>query len=291
MRGILASGRLRAMFRFLRGLGFLAYAFLLVLVFGLAAYTSFSLFVRSGVTTVPKVEGLSRAEAATLLADQGLQLRGVDGEGRYDDKVPVGHIARQTPDPRTLVKRGSGVTVVLSKGPRRVDVPELAGKSLTDAQFALSGAGLALGQILGVFGREESTPGSVLEQDPEPRSAIAPSTPVDLFLVVAVPRKRFVMPDLVYRDYELVRPWFERGGFRFGNVKYERYEGVAAGTILRQFPQAGHPVTQEEAISLVVATADIPVLGDEPLEGGPPAPEPPPPAPPAAGEGAEGRTR
>lgn len=267
------------MFRFLRGLGFLAYGLVLVLTFGLAAYTSFSLFVRSGVTTVPKVEGLSRAEAANILADQGLQLRGVEGDGRYDEKIPAGHIARQSPDPRTLVKRGSGVTVVLSKGPQRVKVPELAGKSLPAAQAALSGEGLALGQILGAFGREESTPGSVLVQDPDPGSNIAPSTPVDLLLVVAVPRVRFVMPDLFYRDYDLVRPMFERAGFRFGPVKYERYEGVAAGTILNQFPKPGYPVTREDAISLVVATADVPLLGEELLEGGPPAPAPPPPAP------------
>jgi beta-lactam-binding protein with PASTA domain len=282
------------MFRLLRGLGFLAYGLALVLTFGLAAYTSFSLFVRSGVTTVPKVEGLSRAEAAAVLADQGLQLRGVEGSGRYDEKVPAGHIARQRPDPRTLVKRGSGVTVVLSKGPQRVEVPELAGKSLPAAQAALSGEGLALGQIMGAFGREESTPGSVLVQDPDPGANIAPSTPVDLTLVVAVPRERFVMPDLFYRDYDLVRPWFERSGFRFGNVKYERYEGVAAGTILNQFPKPGHPVTKEDAISLVVATADVPLLGEEFLEGGPPEPAPPPPAPPAAeeptGRGAGERT-
>lgn len=286
MRGILASGRLRAMFRLLRGLGFLAYGLILVLTFGLAAYTSFSLFVRSGVTTVPRVEGLSRAEAANVLGDQGLQLRGVEGSGRYDEKVPAGHVARQSPDARTLVKRGSGVTVVLSLGPQRVEVPELAGKSLPAAQAALSGSGLGLGQILGVFGREDSTPGSVLEQDPDPQSAIAPSTPVNLFLVIAVPRVRFVMPDLVYRDYDLVRPWFERSGFRFGPVKYERYEGVAAGTILNQFPRPGHPLTKEDAISLVVATADVPLLGEELLEGGPPAPAPsaPPAPPPAAGE-------
>lgn len=272
------------MFRFLRGLGFLAYGLVLVLTFGLAAYTSFSLFVRSGVTTVPKVEGLSRAEAANVLADQGLQLRGVEGSGRYDEKVPAGHIARQSPDPRTLVKRGSGVTVVLSKGPQRVEVPELAGKSLRDAQKALSESGLGLGQILGAFGREESTPGSVLGQDPDPGSAIAPSTPVDLTLVVAVPRERFVMPDLFYRDYDLVRSWFERSGFRFGPVKYERYEGVAAGTILNQFPKPGHPMTKEDAISLVVATADVPLLGEEFLEGGPPVPAPSAPDPPAAEE-------
>jgi beta-lactam-binding protein with PASTA domain len=281
------------MFRLLRGLGFLAYGFLLLLAFGLAAYTSFSLFVRSGVTRVPRVEGLSRAEAANVLADQGLELRAVEGEGRYDEKVPAGHIARQSPDRGTLVKRGSGVTVVLSLGPQRVEVPELAGKSLPAAQATLSGSGLALGQILGAFGRMDSTPGAVLEQDPDPGAAIAPSTPVDLLLVMAVPRERFIMPDLVYRDYELVRPWFEHGGFRFGSVKFERYEGVAAGTILRQFPLPGHPLAKDDAISLVVATADVPLLGDEFLEGGPPVPAPPAPAPlegGTTGEGAGGRT-
>jgi beta-lactam-binding protein with PASTA domain len=64
------------------------------------------------------------------------------------------------------------------------------------------------------------------------------------------------MPDLVYRDYEQVRPYFERLGFKFGNVKFERYEGVAAGVILRQFPLPGHPLTREVPVSLVVATAE-----------------------------------
>ena len=100
------------------------------MIFGLAAYTSFSVFVRSGATTVPTVVGLSRTDAANLLADHGLVPRDAEGAGRYDDKVPAGRVARQNPDPRTLVKRGSPVTVVLSLGPRRVAVPDLRGKTL-----------------------------------------------------------------------------------------------------------------------------------------------------------------
>jgi len=85
--------------------------------------------------------------------------------------------------------------------------------------------------------------------------------------------ERFIMPDLIYRDYESVRPLFEKSGFHFGSVKFERYEGVAAGIILRQFPLPGHPVTRDDAVSLVVATADnLPdtVTGTVPL---PPAVE------------------
>lgn len=269
--------------RLLRGLGFVAYGLLILLVFGLAAYTSFSLFVRSGVTSVPSVVGLSRADAATRLADQGLSLR-AQGDGRYDEKVPAGHIARQTPDARTFVKRGSPVNVVISKGPQRVEVPPLAGKSLPEAQAALSGRGLALGQILGAFGKETSNPGTVLVQDPDPQASIAPSTPVDLLLVMAVPRERYIMPDLVYSDYDLVRARFERAGFRFGNVKFERYEGVAAGVILRQFPLPGHPLTKEDAVSLSVASPDVLLPPGSPeLSTPPPAPPPAPPAP--GGEG------
>jgi serine/threonine-protein kinase len=248
--------------RLLRGLGLVAYALLVVLVFGLAAYSSFSLFVRSGVTTVPNVTGQTRADAANLLADQGL--RSTEGEARYDDKIAAGRVARQSPDPRTLVKRGSPVSIVLSRGPRRVEVPDLSGKPLPAAQAAISGEGLALGRILGAFASDREPPGSVLEQDPDPGSSVAPTTGVDLLLAMTAPGERYVMPDLVYRNYDLVRPYFERRGFKFGNVKFERYEGVAAGVILRQFPLPGHPLTRDDSVSLVVATADMPEAAPPP---------------------------
>jgi serine/threonine-protein kinase len=242
--------------KLLRGLVFLAYLLFVFVVFGLAAYTSFSMFVRSGATTVPTVVGMARTDAANTLADQGLALRNVEGAGRYDDQIPAGRVARQTPDPRTLVKRGSAVTVLLSLGPRRVTVPDLKGRTLPGAQAAISGTGLSLGRILGALASHREAPGSVIEQDPDNGTAVAPATGVDLLLAMAAPDERYVMPDLVYRNYDQVRPYFEQLGFKFGNVKYERYEGVAAGVILRQFPLPGHPLSREDAVSVVVATAE-----------------------------------
>jgi beta-lactam-binding protein with PASTA domain len=264
------------MAKLLRALVYLTYGVVIMLVFGLAAYTSFSLFVRSGVTTVPPVEGLSQADAAARLADQGLRLRGVGG----GDKVPAGKILLQNPDARTLVKRGSGVTVVLSKGPQRVDVPEVASRPLPAAQAALSGSGLAVGRLLGAYSTTLTT-GSVVTTDPGPGSTIPPSTPVNVLLALFVPDERYVMPDLVYRNYEGVRPYFEQHGFRFGSVRYERYEGVTAGVILRQFPLPGHPLTKQDNISLTVATSDAPAdsaispISPIPLETPPAAPTPP----------------
>jgi beta-lactam-binding protein with PASTA domain len=241
--------------RLLRGLGWVAYAFLLVVVFSFAAYLAFSFFVRSGVTAVPPVVGLARADAEHSLLDHGLALRRGSNAARYDDQVPAGRVVRQSPEARTFVKRGSSVEIVTSLGPRRVDVPNLAGKALPAAQVALSALGLGMGTVLGAFDARRP-PGSVLEQDPDAGNAVPPSTPVDLLLAMSAPGERYVMPDLVYRHYDEVRPFFERRGFRFGSVKFERYEGVAAGVILRQFPLAGHPLTKTDPVSLVVATVE-----------------------------------
>jgi serine/threonine-protein kinase len=240
--------------RFLSGLGMVAYLLLVLVAFLAASYFAFSLFVRSGVMAVPNVTGLSRAEAADTLADLGLTQRRAEG-GRYDDQVPAGRVVRQSPDARTLVKRGSSVEVVLSLGPRRVKVPPLAGKALPAAQVTLSAIGLEVGSILGAFDARRP-PGAVVEQDPDAGDEVPPASPVSLLLAMAAPGRRYVMPDLVYRHYDPVRQFFEARGFRFGSVKFERYEGVAAGVILRQFPLPGHPLTVNDPVSLVVATTD-----------------------------------
>ncbi|MGB5999602.1 MAG: hypothetical protein WBI00_03895, partial [Thermoanaerobaculia bacterium] len=56
-------------------LGRMGYVVLLLVVFVLAGYFSFSLFVRSGVTTVPELVGLSDAEVGARLVDDGLRMR------------------------------------------------------------------------------------------------------------------------------------------------------------------------------------------------------------------------
>lgn len=241
----------------LRALGCAAYAGALVLVFGLAAYTSFSSFVRSGATRTPDLVGLGSDAATAALIDQGLVLVESEVEGQYSETVPAGHVARQRPSAGTLVKRGSRVEILLSLGPQRVPVPDLSGQALPSAQVALAAAGLPLGRTVSIFA-PGSFPGAVVGQSPQPGAAVAPDESVDLLLALGGGRsERYLMPDLVYRDYEDVKRFFERRGFRFGSVRFEPYEGLAGGVILRQFPLAGHPFSQRDAVSLVVTSPDL----------------------------------
>ncbi len=239
--------------KLLRMAGLLAYAFLVGVVFVVCGYLAFSGFVRSGSITVPKVAGLSVLEAENLLREKGLRPKRGTAD-RYDPDVPAGRIAAQSPDVGSWVKRGSPIELVASRGPQQVAVPGLTGRALPAAQFTLAAVGLGVGRALAVFGA--GNPGVVIEQDPPAGATVPPATSIDLLVALPHPGERYLMPDLIYRHYEDVRNAFERQGFRLGSVKFEPYEGVASGVILRQFPLAGHAVSHQDAISLVVATAD-----------------------------------
>jgi serine/threonine-protein kinase len=237
----------------MRWFGWAAYAVGLVLLFAAAGYLSFSRFVRSGGTEVPDLIGIPEERLAEALAESGLGFRSRSGSERYDDVVPAGQVLRHTPAAGTLAKRGATVSVTLSLGPQLMEVPDVRGRALQAAQVTLAAAGLAVGRTAGVH-TANTPPGAVHEQFPPGGSRVGRASAVDLYLATSSRVGTFLMPDLVYRDYEEVRRYFERRGFRLGSVKFEPYENVRPGIVLRQFPLPGHPLRRQDVISLVVVS-------------------------------------
>lgn len=230
-----------------------AYFCLLLVIVAFTAYFAFNLFVRSGATSVPDLVGRSEAEAVNLLADQGLTFRRDETADDYADEVPAGAVLTHVPGPRTLVKRGSTVEVAFSLGPQVVTVPDLAGQHAQAAQVTLAAAGLSVGRVLSVAS-DQAEPGEVVDQHPRAGAGTAPNAAVDLLVCRFARGETYIMPDLVYRRYEEMRRYFAQRNFRLGSVKFEVYEGIPEGVILRQFPLAGHPLRRQDAISLVVST-------------------------------------
>jgi eukaryotic-like serine/threonine-protein kinase len=240
--------------RLLRALGVLAYVGLVLVVFTMSAYVAFNVFVRSGVTRVPDLKGLSEEEARGRLSDQGLEGRHRPEDDRFDGVLEAGRVVTQRPGAGSMVKRGSEVDLLLSRGPNQVPVPETRGQAVQAAQVTLAAAGLQLGETLSIYS-EDQPGGLVAFQDPPAGSLVPPSTPVRLYLSIENLSQTYVMPDLIYRSYDDVRGFFEQRGFRLGSVRFEAYEGIPTGIVLRQFPLAGHPLRHEDPIALVVAAA------------------------------------
>ncbi|GER24006.1 serine/threonine protein kinase [Zafaria cholistanensis] len=114
---------------------------------------------------VPDIEEMDAAEAERTLAAAGLKGR-VTGE-EFSREIPKGTVISQDPDGGRL-DRGSTVGYVLSKGPRMVEVPDVVGQDVDDAEEILEELGfdVEVDEVLGGFFE------TVRDQDP--RSGTAP---------------------------------------------------------------------------------------------------------------------
>ncbi|WFE41479.1 Stk1 family PASTA domain-containing Ser/Thr kinase [Micromonospora sp. WMMD998] len=89
---------------------------------------------------VPDVVGKDYELAQAELTDA--KLAPAKGSSRYDDALPAGVVLATDPKVGTVVKPGSKVTLILSKGRAPVTVPNLVGKNLNDARSILGKLGL-----------------------------------------------------------------------------------------------------------------------------------------------------
>lgn len=225
------------------------YSLFLAGVLAVSAWISFSRFVLGRSLQVPDLTNMNAEEAAAVAGERGLRVAVDRARSDWDDRVAVQHVRGQVPGPGSAVKGGQVVRLFLSLGPRVLRVPDLAGQTPRTAALALSRGGL----VEGVLSVAKVGPGTgIVSQGIEPGTVAQPGAPVDLLVARDLPDVAWVMPDLIGRDFERVRMAFESRGFRIGGVKTQVYEGAASGTILRQFPQPGFPVTLKEALSFVV---------------------------------------
>jgi len=136
--------------------------------------------------TVPLLRGRSLRDAKFALERFGLSLGGVAAQN--SDVFPEGTIIQQMPPADTRVARGTRVGLVVSKGSLREDttVPQLAGKTLRDAEKLLEQAGLRVGHIT-YQPNFDLLPNTVVDQFPRPGEAARYGDPVDLFVVQVGP--------------------------------------------------------------------------------------------------------
>ena len=88
---------------------------------------------------VPVVTGKTAAEAATALQAVGLTVV-VSETRQYSDTVPDGKVITATVNPG-VVRPGDTVTLVISKGPELIEVPNVVGMTIKKANDALVNAG------------------------------------------------------------------------------------------------------------------------------------------------------
>jgi eukaryotic-like serine/threonine-protein kinase len=243
---------------------------LLLGVFGGSTYFWFTFFVKGRSLPTPNLIGKTVADARAITSDLGLELQVDQNRRRNSDKVPVGNIVWQNrgTGATSFIKRGSTIRVELSAGPLVLRVPDLAGQTSGTGVLRLGQQNLKLAGVTHVA----SDAKGIVATDPPTGTVVAPQTGVAVLVSMPPPPAQYVMPDLIDRPLDRVRPALEARGLRVATVKYEAYPGIADGIIIRQYPLRGAPVSSRDPISVVVSRQEETSIIESPQAAAPTTP-------------------
>jgi len=128
------------------------------------------------------------------------------------------------------------VTLVLSLGPERYDVPELAGQSEDEAQDALAATNLAFGKSIGRWS-ETVAEGQVIRTSPKAGTTLKPGAPVDL--VLSRGRKPITVKDWTGKPFDTAKQALEKRGLEVAVSGEVFSDTVPEGVVISQDPPTG----------------------------------------------------
>ncbi|ABL82588.1 protein kinase [Nocardioides sp. JS614] len=227
-----------------RGLVLLLAALLLVAGAGAGAWW----FLDGRYTSTPGVLGLTKAAAEQRLDEAGLDVAW--GDKAYSETVPAGRVVATDPEPGSKVLDGGTVTVVLSLGKERYDVPKLKGLTVDQAQDALAETHLAFGTSTEKWS-DTVEKGVVISSSPKAGTTLRPDAAVDL--VVSKGPKPVTLKDWVGKDADEAMAWAEGKGLDAAVASEEYNDDVAAGDVISMDPPAGTTLHRGDSVSFVVS--------------------------------------
>jgi eukaryotic-like serine/threonine-protein kinase len=201
----------------------------------------------------PAMVGMTVDEAQRVADAAGLTL--VVGGEEYSETIPLDAVVTTAPVPGQPVAPGQSVTLVLSLGPERYDVPAIVGSSRADAVAALADLTLVPGEVTRRF--NENVPrGQVVSQQPAAGTEVKRGAEVSF--VVSKGRRPIEVPDVVGDSRQTAAETVEAAGLvpRFGEAFSDE---VDKGRVISQEPSEG-TLFRGDAVSIVVS------LGPETVE-------------------------
>ncbi len=131
---------------------------------------------------VPQVTGLSYNDALTQLGKAGLQAELKQKPTKKQEEVDK--VLTQSPDSGTLITPGSTVTLEVGALLEKISVPNVKGKTATEAETALTGKGLQVNKV--EQPSETVKIGFVIDQDPASGTSVYQGETVTIFVSTGV---------------------------------------------------------------------------------------------------------
>lgn len=211
---------------------------------------------RSQMIDVPAVVDLSEEEAISELKAKGLK----SNISRYAESQDYekGNVMEQDPLPKTKVKPGTTVNLVISQG-KEVEVPDLSGMTLVEAQDALEEAGLSTGSTKTEYS-DSVDKDLVISQKPESDEKVQAGEQVDLVISLGPKEpdiKLVKVPNVIGQSEGNARTLLDNNNMN-ANVSYEYSEDVEESLVISQSIAAGTQVAEGTEMNIVVSRGKDP---------------------------------
>jgi len=184
---------------------------------------------------VPGILGHTQSEAETELGEAGFMLGTVSFVN--DPTLPGETVIDQSPDIGTPLAPGSAVNVIIANGPPLIFVPNVVGLLQAEAEAALVGNNLMVGEVT----EEHSNivlEGIVIGQSPNDGDGVSQDFPVRLTVSLG-PESLFAIPNVVGLGEEAAITKIVDAGLEFRNVTTQPSSTAPKGVIISQNPEAG----------------------------------------------------
>ena len=195
------------------------------------------------VVRMPYVEGDRESLAVQKIINQGLEPR---VERHPSTKQPVGFVYRQIEQQGQKVAKGNPVTILVSLGAPKATVPDVVGKSSTDAVSTLANANLKAKVVKVPSDKPVDT---VLAQDPPPGNRVPQGTTVRVN--VASGPTLIGVPSVVGEPYDQAASEVQAAGFGVARKNVDAND--PAGTVVGQSPTAGTSTAKGSVVTLTVS--------------------------------------
>ncbi|MEX0952272.1 MAG: PASTA domain-containing protein [Nitriliruptoraceae bacterium] len=199
---------------------------------------------------VPPVVGTELTAATETLRDAGFRVDVADATV-HDRSVPEGHVLFA--DPSDEARRGTTVSLVVSAGPRQVDVVPVEGLTGAVAEQRLRSAGLDV--VVVRRHHDQVQTGNAIGTVPASGQLDEGSRITLLVSDGPAPRE---VPDLVGSPYPDLLDDLRAQGLE-ANVVERRHDVAPEGTVIEQSPVVGEKVDHGTTIELVVSDGPRPV--------------------------------
>ncbi|MGH2729344.1 MAG: Stk1 family PASTA domain-containing Ser/Thr kinase [Actinomycetota bacterium] len=190
---------------------------------------------------VPDLVGMKFEAAQTRLLALNLEVKETR---RYDEAEAGTVIAQQPPDGR--LEWGETVTLVVSKGPQPVEVPDVAGMAADKAKGTLKDAGF---QVALTTAYSDDVPeDKVLSTSPGGGAVVAEGSTVEVVVSAGPEFRELRMPDVRQMGIDEARARLEALGFQ--QIRIVQSCGGGGTIVAEQQPLPGATVKENDPVDL-----------------------------------------